>query len=81
MGTRHGPVIPASKTPDGTGLEVRFWKVAEAATFMQTSKMTVYRPIHSGELEWVHVGRGFRILEPALSRYLANGTAIPLDTP
>jgi excisionase family DNA binding protein len=83
MQTGHRPVAPtaANGTPGGTGLDVRFWTVAEAATLMRTSKMIVYRLLHSGELESVRVGRAFRIPEPALSRYLHNATTTPRDTP
>jgi excisionase family DNA binding protein len=73
------PATPA--TSNGTGLHVKFWKVAEAATLMRTSKMTVYRLLHSGELASVRVGRGFRIPEPALARYLDNATTPTPTTP
>ncbi len=50
--------------------EVRFLTVAEVATRMRVSKMTVYRLVHSGELEAVRVGRSFRVPEPAVDDYL-----------
>jgi excisionase family DNA binding protein len=50
--------------------DVRFLTVAEVAKIMRVSKMTVYRLIHSGELEAVRVGRSFRVPEQAVSRYL-----------
>jgi excisionase family DNA binding protein len=37
---------------------------------MRVSKMTVYRLVHSGELEAVRVGRSFRVPEPAVDTYL-----------
>jgi excisionase family DNA binding protein len=50
--------------------EVRFLTVAEVATFMRVSKMTVYRLVHSGELTAVRVGRSFRVPEQAVQEYL-----------
>ena len=35
--------------------DVRFLTVAEVATIMRVSKMTVYRLVHSGELEAIRV--------------------------
>ena len=46
--------------------EVRFLTVAEVATAMRVSKMTVYRLVHNGELPAVQVGRSFRIPEQAV---------------
>ena len=46
----------ASETPLS---DVRFLTVAEVATIMRVSKMTVYRLVHSGELEAIRVGRSF----------------------
>lgn len=50
--------------------EVRFLTVAEVATAMRVSKMTVYRLVHSGELPAVRVGRSFRVPEAAVHEYL-----------
>jgi excisionase family DNA binding protein len=50
--------------------EVRFLTVAEVATAMRVSKMTVYRLVHSGELPAVQVGRSFRIPEQSVHTYL-----------
>jgi excisionase family DNA binding protein len=47
-----------------------FLTVAEVAARMRVSKMTVYRLVHSGELEAVRVGRSFRVPEPAVETYL-----------
>ena len=47
-----------------------FLTVAEVAARMRVSKMTVYRLVHSGELEAVRVGRSFRVPEPAVDTYL-----------
>lgn len=50
--------------------EVKFLTVAEVATLMRVSKMTVYRLVHSGELTAVRVGRSFRVPEQAVQEYL-----------
>jgi excisionase family DNA binding protein len=50
--------------------EVRFTTVAEVASLMRVSKMTVYRLIHSGDLPAVRVGRSFRVPESAVHDYL-----------
>ncbi len=50
--------------------EVKFLTVAEVAAVMRVSKMTVYRLVHSGELEAVRVGRSFRVPENAVNEYL-----------
>jgi excisionase family DNA binding protein len=50
--------------------DVRFLTVAEVAAIMRVSKMTVYRLVHSGELEAIRVGRSFRVPERAVNDYL-----------
>jgi excisionase family DNA binding protein len=50
--------------------EMRFLTVAEVATLMRVSRMTVYRLVHSGELPAVRVGRSFRVPERAVHDYL-----------
>jgi len=52
--------------------EVKFLTVAEVATVMRVSKMTVYRLVHSGELTAVRVGRSFRVPEKAVHDYLRD---------
>jgi excisionase family DNA binding protein len=52
--------------------EVRFLTVAEVASVMRVSKMTVYRMVHSGELPAVRVGRSFRVPEKAVQDYLKS---------
>ena len=58
--------------PSNTGdmSEVKFLTVAEVASVMRVSKMTVYRLVHSGELPAVRVGRSFRVPEDAVTEYL-----------
>lgn len=50
--------------------EVRFLTVAEVAELMRVSKMTVYRLVHSGELQAVRVGRSFRVPQQAVDEFL-----------
>jgi excisionase family DNA binding protein len=50
--------------------EVHFLTVAEVATVMRVSKMTVYRLVHSGHLPAIRVGRSFRVPEQAVHDYL-----------
>lgn len=50
--------------------EVRFLTVAEVATIMRVSKMTVYRMVHSGALPAIRVGRSYRVPERAVHDYL-----------
>jgi len=58
---------------DATPLsDVRFLTVAEVATIMRVSKMTVYRLVLSGELEAIRVGRSFRVPEQAVNQYLKD---------
>ena len=62
-----------SMAADATSLsDVRFLTVAEVATIMRVSKMTVYRLVHSGELEAIRVGRSFRVPEQAVNQYLRD---------
>ena len=50
--------------------DVTFLTVAEVASKMRVSKMTVYRLVHNGELSAVRVGRSFRVPENAVQTYL-----------
>ena len=52
--------------------DVRFLTVAEVATVMRVSKMTVYRLVHAGTLPALQVGRSFRIPEQAVHDYLRD---------
>ncbi len=60
-----------SRSRDQRGLpEVRFLTVAEVASAMRVSRMTVYRLVHAGTLSAVRVGRSFRVPEQAVTDYL-----------
>ena len=56
-------------SPIGTSA-VAFLTVAEVAALMRVSKMSVYRLLHSGELESVRFGRSFRVPKAAVDAYL-----------
>ncbi len=66
--------MPAKKRdPNAPSLQqVQFLTVAEVATMMRVSKMTVYRLVHNGELPAIRVGKSFRVPEKAVHDYLQN---------
>ncbi|MFV0134432.1 helix-turn-helix domain-containing protein [Streptomyces sp. HMX87] len=59
--------------------EVQFLTVAEVASVMRVSKMTVYRLVHSGHLPAIRVGRSFRVPENAVHDYLRE-SFVGVDT-
>ncbi|MEI6361607.1 MAG: helix-turn-helix domain-containing protein [Actinomycetes bacterium] len=61
-----------SSTPDRALSDVHFLTVAEVASVMRVSKMTVYRLVHNGEMPAVRVGRSFRVPEQAVHDYLRD---------
>jgi excisionase family DNA binding protein len=60
-----------SDTPEPIGA-LRFMTVAEVASVMRVSRMTVYRLIHDGRLPAVQVGRAMRVPEQAVRDYLRD---------
>ncbi|MBE7187465.1 helix-turn-helix domain-containing protein [Jatrophihabitans endophyticus] len=66
-----GAHVPTSR-PDAALSDVKFLTVAEVATLMRVSKMTVYRMVHAAELPAVRVGRSFRVPEQAVHDYLRD---------
>ena len=48
----------------------RFFTVAEVARQLRVSNMTVYRLIKAGQLPAVRVGRGYRIRDDDVRKYL-----------
>jgi excisionase family DNA binding protein len=48
----------------------RFFTVAEVARQLRVSNMTVYRLIKSAQLPAVRVGRGYRIRDEDVRKYL-----------
>jgi excisionase family DNA binding protein len=61
-----------SSTPDRALSDVHFLTVAEVASVMRVSKMTVYRLVHNGDMPAVRVGRSFRVPEQAVHDYLRD---------
>jgi excisionase family DNA binding protein len=55
---------------DSSSIMGRFLTVAEVARALRISNMTVYRLINSGQIGAVRVGRGYRIPEDEIRRYL-----------
>ncbi len=49
-----------------------FLTVAEVASLLRVSNMTVYRIIQAGQLPAVRVGKSYRITEDDVDRYLAD---------
>jgi excisionase family DNA binding protein len=64
--------MSSAQPPDAPLAQVKFLTVAEVATLMRVSKMTVYRLVHSGELTAVRVGRSYRVPEKAVHDYLRD---------
>lgn len=64
--------MPAKENDRSSLVQVQFLTVAEVASMMRVSKMTVYRLVHSGELPAVRVGKSFRVPEKAVHAYLQN---------
>lgn len=73
-GARHALkvrcVVAVQGPKDRPLAEVTFLTVAEVASVMRVSKMTVYRLVHAGTLPAVRVGRSFRVPEKAVHDYL-----------
>ena len=51
---------------------MRFATVDEVADLMRVSRTTVYRMIREGALPAVRLGRGYRLREEAVHRYLQD---------
>jgi len=61
--------------PPGDISDVKFLTVAEVASMMRVSKMTVYRLVHAGELPAVRFGRSYRVPETAVTAALQRPIA------
>lgn len=59
-----------AQVPDGSP-RPRFLTVAEVASQLRVSNMTVYRLVKAGELAAVRVGKSYRLREEDVDRYLA----------
>jgi excisionase family DNA binding protein len=62
----------ASGSDPGRLGELKFLTVAEVASLMRVSKMTVYRLVNTGTLPAVRVGRSVRVPEQAVNDYLRD---------
>ena len=71
-GDAHVQKIEVNMSNERQLAEVRFLTVAEVASIMRVSKMTVYRMVHAGELPAIRVGRSFRVPEDAVHKYLRS---------
>ena len=56
----------------------RLWTVAEVASHMRVSNMTVYRLIKAGEIPAIRVGKNYRIRGDALAGYLEASSTHPI---
>jgi excisionase family DNA binding protein len=66
------PGAPSAAVPAERFGELRFLTVAEVATLMRVSKMTVYRLVNAATLPAVRVGRSVRVPEQAVHDYLQH---------
>ena len=62
-------VIPLAQAQHA---RARFLTVAEVASLLRVSNMTVYRLIQAAELPAVRVGKSYRIREDDIDKYLAD---------
>ena len=61
---------PAETAAGTSPLRTQFLTVAEVARLLRVSNMTVYRLVKSSQLAAVRVGRGYRIREEDVRKYL-----------
>jgi excisionase family DNA binding protein len=71
-GSARGGQAPGAPVPAERLGELRFLTVAEVATLMRVSKMTVYRLVNAATLPAVRVGRSVRVPEQAVHDYLQH---------
>lgn len=50
----------------------RLYTVAEVATMMRVSKMTVYRLVQAGDIDYIRFGRSYRVPRRAVQKYLES---------
>lgn len=63
---------------EGSGPVGPLLTVAEVASALRVSTMTVYRLVQAGQLPALRVGRNYRIRQHDLDTYLASGV-VPAD--
>ena len=64
--------MPPERSEPARSTQVQFLTVAEVASMMRVSKMTVYRLVHAGELPAARVGRSFRVPRRAVENHLRS---------
>lgn len=62
-------MIPLSQSQHAKG---RFLTVAEVASMLRVSNMTVYRLISAGDIAAVRVGKSYRLREDDIDKYLGD---------
>jgi excisionase family DNA binding protein len=67
-----GKNVRDNSASDSQPPRAQFLTVAEVASLMRVSKMTVYRLVHNGELPAVRVGRSFRVHAKAVHDMLES---------
>jgi excisionase family DNA binding protein len=70
-GPRDPGVLSTAAAAEPLG-ELKFLTVAEVASLMRVSKMTVYRLVNAATLPAVRVGRSVRVPEQAVHDYLQH---------
>ena len=77
LGRRKGDCYTAARMNETEGLDTsnslmvgKFLTVAEVARTLRVSNMTVYRLVKAGDIPAVRVGRGYRLREDDVRRYL-----------
>jgi excisionase family DNA binding protein len=63
---------PGSQEPSGERAVTRLLTVAEVASVMRVSRMTVYRLIRRAQLKAIRVGRNYRVRQVDLDSYLES---------
>ena len=63
-------MAPSSRERSESLPDPKFLTIAEVASMMRVSKMTVYRLVHDGTIPAHRVGRSFRLTEEDVNAYL-----------
>ena len=61
--------------PKTTDTDPEYYTVAEVATRLGVSKMTIYRHCHTGEITSLYLGRSYRIPRKQFEEFLASRTS------
>lgn len=63
-------MAPSSRERTESLPDPKFLTIAEVASMMRVSKMTVYRLVHDGVIPAHRVGRSFRLTERDVNEYI-----------